>query len=254
MRLTSRLRLTCSCALAKVFFVKRVALNMDLGELPDEPDEFYSLATMVNIACGGHAGDLASMQRALVLARDSDANVAAHPSYPDREAFGRKTLAISPAELERSLHDQMAQLVEIARNAGTIIKAVKPHGALYHDAANSGSIADSLLRAMDTLFDASIAVVGPPMGTLRDKAQSQGRPYLDEGFADRTYLPDGRLVPRSQPNALLTDPDEAATQAVHLAQRGQFDTLCVHGDTPNALAVARAVRKALMDAHLLDGV
>lgn len=235
-------------------FVKRVSLNMDLGELPDESDEFYSLATMANIACGGHAGDRASMQRALVLARDSGANVAAHPSYPDRDAFGRKTLTISVSELENSLGDQMAELIEIARNLNVPIKAVKPHGALYHDAATSVNIAESLLGAMDKIFDSSVAVVGPPVGALREMAQSRGRPYLDEGFADRTYLPDGRLAPRSQPNALLTNPEDAAAQAVRLAQSGQFDTLCVHGDTPNALSIARAVRNALMDAQLLGGV
>jgi len=252
--LTSRLRLTRAVILARVPLVKRVSLNMDLGELPDESDEFYSLATMVNIACGGHAGDRASMQRALVLARDSRAHVAAHPSYPDREHFGRKTLAISAAELEQSLGDQMGDLAEIARNENVAIKAVKPHGALYHDAANSVSIAESLLAAINKNFDSSVAIVGPPMGALREMAQSRGRTYLDEGFADRTYLPDGRLVPRSQPNALLTNPADAAAQAVRLAQSGQFDTLCVHGDTPSALAIARAVRKALMDAQLLGGV
>jgi len=227
---------------------------MDLGELPDESDEFYSLATLVNIACGGHAGDRASMHRALVLARDSGANVAAHPSYPDRENFGRKTLVMSAAELQKSLGDQMAEFAEIARELNTTIKAVKPHGALYHDASNSVIIAESLLHAMSQKFDSSVAVVGPPIGILREMVQSRGRPYLDEGFADRTYLPDGRLVPRAEPNALLTNPEDAAAQAVHLAQSGQFDTLCVHGDTPNALAVARAVRKALMDAQMLGGV
>lgn len=230
-----------------------ISLNIDLGELPDESEQFYSLATLVNIACGGHAGDHASMLRALELAHRAGTTIAAHPSYPDRAGFGRKTLNISTPDLARSLHEQMTRLSEIARDVGTTIKAVKPHGALYHDAANSPEITESLFKSIDDVFGASVAIVGPPMGALREKAQSLGRVYWNEGFADRNYLPDGRLVPRSEPHALITNPDEAARQALHLARTGQFDTLCVHGDTPNALAVARAVRQALENARLLVG-
>lgn len=233
--------------------MKRVSLNIDLGELPDEPDEFYSVATVVNIACGGHAGDAVSMRRALERARDAKARVAAHPSYPDRAGFGRKTMSIAPTELETSLRDQMAKLVEIAREVGVVVMSVKPHGALYHDAANTVEIAACLMRAIDSVLGTSAAIVGPPYGVLREMAQTQGRAYLNEGFADRTYLPNGHLVPRSQPNALLVDPIEAAAQAVRLAQQNQFDTLCVHGDAPGALAVARAVRQALLANHCLDG-
>jgi UPF0271 protein len=148
----------------------------------------------------------------------------------------------------------MLQLKTIAGIMGGSIFAVKPHGALYHDAAESGLPAEILLSVVESLVENNWAIVGPPQGMLREKALERGMVYLDEGFADRTYLPDGQLVPRSQPNALITDPEEAAAQAVRLARSEQFHSLCVHGDTPNAIAVARAVRKALEDSQLLEKV
>lgn len=232
--------------------MNRLSLNIDLGEDPDEPDEFYSLATVVNIACDGHAGDHASMQRALELAQRAGAAIAAHPSYPDRPGFGRKTLAISPTELQASLEDQLLQLRAIAQNLGMTISAVKPHGALYHDLTTSPFLGAAFLAAVNHLFNASIAIVGPDANAWREIVLSHGYSYRREGFADRNYQPDGHLVPRSEPHALLTNPQAAAAQAVRLAKLGSFDTLCVHGDTPNSLAVARAVRRALVNAELLD--
>src|SRR5690242_7817176 len=111
----------------------RIWLNVDLGELPDEPDELYSLATMVNVACGGHAGDEGSMARAVRLAAAAGARLAAHPSYPDRQGFGRTSMAMEPTALTESVRAQLATLDAVARAAGTRIEAVKPHGALYHD-------------------------------------------------------------------------------------------------------------------------
>jgi UPF0271 protein len=232
--------------------LNRLSLNIDLGEYPDESDEFYSLATVVNIACGGHAGDHASMQRALEQARLTGATIAAHPSYPDRAGFGRKTLSISPGDLLASLLDQLLQLRGIAQNLGMTISAVKPHGALYHDLTTSPSFGEAFLAAVNHAFNASMVIVGPPVNAWRENVLSHGYRYWHEGFADRNYLPDGRLVPRSEPHALITNPDDAAAQAVRLAKQGSFDTLCVHGDTPNALDVARAVRRALVNAELLD--
>ena len=240
-------RSVCDCLL-----VKPLLLNIDLGEHPDEPDELYSIASMVNIACGGHAGDSASIRRAVDLALNAGAKIAAHPSYPDRENFGRKSMPITFIKLAKALHAQILWLKTITEIMGGTVFAVKPHGALYHDAAESGLIAEVLLTVIECLVDNKCAIVGPPKGILKDKALERGMTYLDEGFADRTYLPDGQLVPRSQPNALITDPVEAAAQALRFAQAQQFNTLCVHADTPNALSVARAVRTALFDAHLLD--
>ncbi len=240
---------TFSCESLKV---KSLSLNIDLGELPDEPDELYSIATMVNIACGGHAGDAVSMRRAVDLALTAGAKIAAHPSYPDRENFGRKSMVITITKLALSLRWQISRLQMIAAFMGGSVFAVKPHGALYHDVAELGVAAEILITVLESLPGTKLVVVGPPNCILREKALERGFTYLDEGFADRMYFADGQLVPRSEPNALLTDPVEAAAQALRLAHTQQFDTLCVHADTPNALSVARAVRTALIDAQLLD--
>jgi UPF0271 protein len=229
-----------------------VELNVDLGELPEEPDELYSLATVVNVACGGHAGDESSMDRAVELAARAGARCMAHPSYPDREGFGRVSMAIAVAELSRSLRAQCASLAAIARARGVALAGLKPHGALYHDAARDPALADAVAGAARELgAGAAMTLVGPPDGALRAAAAAGGLSYAREGFADRGYRADGSLLPRGQPGALLLDPAACAAQALALAGSGRFDTLCVHGDTPGALANARAVRRALEQAGLL---
>ena len=227
-----------------------VDLNVDLGELPDEPEALYRLATVVNIACGGHAGDEPSMRRATRLAVASGARIAAHPSYPDREHFGRESIVIAPSALADAIAEQCGALERVAREAGGEVACVKPHGALYHDAAADPRLAAVLLDGVRRVLP-TVAIVGPPSGALADRARSLGMPYRREGFADRAYAADGRLVPRSQPGALLDSPELAARQALALANRGTLETICVHSDTPGALAIARAVRDALAHAGLL---
>lgn len=210
------------------------SLNIDLGELPDEPAELYALATVVNVACGGHAGDDASMARAVELARAAGATVAAHPSYPDRAGFGRRTMAITPAELAASVREQLGRLLRF-----TPLTIVKPHGALYHDLGRDPALARAFVDAVSTL--GAPALVGPPGSPLA----AMGLPFLAEGFADRGYAPDGTLLPRGEPGALIDEPARAADAARVLLQRGDIDTICVHGDTPHAVAIARAVREVL---------
>lgn len=224
--------------------MRRVTLNVDLGELPDEPPELYRLATVVNVACGGHAGDAASMARAVALAREAGAVVAAHPSWPDRAGFGRRTLDLAPSALADAVAAQCAALREIA---GTVA-IVKLHGALYHDAARDPALADAVVDGVTRGLGRPIWV-GPPGALLRERVDADR--WRTEGFADRGYLPDGSLVPRGREGALIPDPAAAAAQAVALARSGRFDTLCVHGDTPGAVEVARAVRSALAAADLL---
>jgi len=250
-RILQTVRLTCIATLATVPVMKRVSLNIDLGELPDEPDELYSIATIVNIACGGHAGDNASMRRAVGLALDAGAKVVAHPSYPDRENFGRKPMFMTFIRLAWTLRAQLLLLTTIAKYMRGSIFAIKPHGALYHNAAESPVTAEVLLTVAESLGEKTPAIIGPPTGLLKEKTIERGMTYFDEGFADRTYSSDGQLVPRSEPHALLTNPEDAAAQAVRLAQSGKFDTLCVHGDTPGSLEIARSVRRALLDGGLL---
>lgn len=234
----------------------QVDLNIDLGELPGEPAELFALATVANVACGGHAGDRASMARAVSFALTRGTRLAAHPSYPDREGFGRKTMTIAPTDLAASVEEQCAALQAIARKLGYPVAMVKPHGALYHDAARDPALAAAVLdgaaRGLGTP-PAELTVVGPPRGALLEEALRRGARYAREGFADRAYRADGSLVPRSEPGALVTDPDACAKQALLLAGAGTLETLCVHGDTPGAVAVASRVRDALLQAGALAG-
>lgn len=212
-----------------------VTLNIDLGELPDEPEELYRLATVVNIACGGHAGDEASMKRAVALARASGATVAAHPSYPDRANFGRKTISMSSFEVAFQVHEQLCALAAIAGP----FAIVKPHGALYHDMASNPDLADMVCAGIRRALGDRVDIVGPP-----------GAAYatIFEGFADRGYDGD-KLIARGRPGAVIEDPAHAAKQALALV--GRVQTICVHGDNPNAVGVAFAVRDALERAGVL---
>ena len=221
-----------------------VHLNVDLGERDGEPAELYALATAVNVACGGHAGDDASMARAVELAIAAGARLGAHPSYPDRERFGRVALDLEPSALYTTVAAQCASLAAVARAHGARVEHVKLHGALYHDASRRADVAAAALdAAVSALPDAPI-VVGEPDSALARAALARGLRYEREGFADRRYDAAGQLVARGTPGALLA-PHEAATQAAALAATAAFDTLCVHGDSDDALAVARAVRAAL---------
>lgn len=226
-----------------------VTLNVDLGELPDEPEELYRLCTVANVACGGHAGDLASMKRAVRWAKAGGARVAAHPSYPDRARFGRATMAIEPEALRASIVEQCAALRAVAAEQGVTITTVKPHGALYHDLGRHDALAHAVVEAVLDAFGEGSSIVGPPGSGLAVHARASGLQYVVEGFADRGYGPDGHILPRGEPGALIEEPARAAEQALRLATGVQ--TLCVHGDTKGAVEIARAVRSALENAGLL---
>jgi UPF0271 protein len=217
-------------------------LNLDAGERDDETEELWALFDVLNIACGGHAGDAASMARVIGFCAGRERpRAGAHPSYPDRDGFGRHTIDIAPAELAHAIAAQCGALATIARSRGVAIASMKPHGALYHDAARRWELAEAVVDgAMRALGD--IVVIGPPTGELRAAAERAGLRYAREGFADRATRPDGSLVPRGEPGALVTDPREAAARARALTG---VDTICVHADTPGSLAIATAVRAAL---------
>jgi UPF0271 protein len=218
-----------------------VLLNLDAGEHDDEPEELWQLFDILAIACGGHVGDHASMTRVLTACARHGIRAGAHPSYPDREHFGRRSIEIPARELTAAIEAQCCALREAARPLGLLIDYVKPHGALYHDASRERSIADAVLRGVTNALGCP-TVIGPPHGALLEAAAAANLRYLREGFADRTTRPDGSLTPRTEPNALITDPEAAAHRARSLLE---IDTICVHADTPNALAVARAVRHAV---------
>lgn len=221
-----------------------VLLNLDAGEHDDEPDELWALADVLSIACGGHAGDERSMTRVVAYCVASGRpGIGAHPSYPDREGFGRRTIEIDPEALRASIAEQCAALAKVAAAFGQHVKWVKPHGALYHDAARDLSAAAAILFGVREALGPDVTIIGPPHGVLSAAAAEFRFAYLREGFADRATRPDGTLVPRAEPGALITEPGLAVARAHAL--RGQVDTICVHADTPGALSIARAVRVAL---------
>jgi UPF0271 protein len=220
-----------------------VLLNLDAGELDHESEQLWRMFDVLGIACGGHAGDARSMRRVLAFCASDGIRVGAHPSYPDREGFGRRSLAIEPAALEASIAAQCSALAAIARETGVTVESVKPHGALYHDARTQPVLAEAVIRGAIAALGSSLAVIGPPAGALHDAALAHGLRYAREGFADRTARPDGTLVPRGEPGALIVEPAHAAARALAIAR--DVDTICIHADTPGALSIARAVREAL---------
>jgi UPF0271 protein len=220
-------------------------LNVDLGELPDEPDELYALTDLANIACGGHAGDEASMRRALAACARHGALPIAHPSFVDREHFGRRALEVDAAQLREQLHEQCASLVRLAQAPGLHVKGVKAHGALYHAVDRDPALAQALVDAAHAALGPHCFFIGPAGGALA----ATGMPLAVEGFADRARrrAADGRwqLVPRGEPGALLEDVEAAAELTRTLIAEGEVATICVHGDGPQALPIARAVRAVL---------
>jgi 5-oxoprolinase (ATP-hydrolysing) subunit A len=222
-----------------------VDLNADLGEGPDE-DGIYPLITSANIACGGHAGSLVSMAAAIDRCRAHGVAIGAHPSYQDVAGFGRSTPrpAPDPAELAGSIELQVALLASHARDRGGRLAHVKPHGALYNDAARDPEIA----RAVGTgvARAARDALLFGLAGSIAVSVwRHMGLRVVAEGFADRAYRSDGTLVPRGEQGAVLTDARTAAAHALELARSGVVETICVHGDTDGAIAILSAVRAAL---------
>jgi 5-oxoprolinase (ATP-hydrolysing) subunit A len=235
----------------------RIDLNVDCGESLDESDAaILPLVTSANVACGGHAGDLATMARTVALAVRHGLAVGAHPGYPDREGFGRRPMALTAADLEEEIVRQVAALAEVARAEGAVLRHVKPHGALYDLAARDAGVRGSVLRAVRRAGE-GIVLFGLAGSLLLDAGRELGLPVAAEGFADRAYEPDGGLRPRSQPGAVHEDVSLIAEQAVTIARDGraplaaggwvtvEAETLCLHGDHPGAIANARAVREAL---------
>jgi 5-oxoprolinase (ATP-hydrolysing) subunit A len=223
-----------------------IDLNCDMGELEDAAYEagLMEFVTSASIACGGHAGDEATMERTARLALERGVRVGAHPSFPDRANFGRIEMALSPADLEREIFRQILRLDAVVRRVGGVVKYVKAHGALYNLAAKNRVAARAIGCAV-AHWDPGAAVFGLAGSPALDLWKEMGLQVAAEGFADRRYEADGSLRSRKLPDALITAPDEAAAQAARLAREGRAQTICVHGDTPGAPAILKACRSAL---------
>jgi len=216
-----------------------IDLNCDLGEGAGQDTQLMALITTANVACGFHAG---SPQIAMETIRDAaqlGVNVGAHPGYPDREHFGRRELNMTKSQIIDDCVYQIGAIAGLARATGTKLSHVKAHGALYNQACRDPSYARGIVAAAK-VFD--LPIMAMP-GT--ELARLAGDGYIVEGFADRRYLPDGCLVPRTQANAMIEDADEAAQQAIRLVRDQGVQTLCVHGDNPHAVEFVRALRIAL---------
>lgn len=238
----------------------QIDLNADVGKSLGawslgEDEALIPLVSSVNVAAGWHAGDPRVIDRTVALAVRHGVSVGAHPGYPDLAGFGRRAMALSPAEIEASVLYQVGAVAAFARAAGTELRHVKAHGALYNRAAVDAAAAAAIARGV-AQFSRSLVLVGLAGSVMISAARDAGLPVAEEAFADRSYEPDGTLTPRSVPAAVLSDPLAAAAQALAIV-RGELrstagtpihlraDTICVHGDLPGAAGRAAAVRAAL---------
>jgi 5-oxoprolinase (ATP-hydrolysing) subunit A len=223
-----------------------IDINCDMGEMEDAQYEAALMEhiTSANIACGGHAGDEAIMERTARLALARGVRIGAHPGYPDRANFGRIEMAMKPEEIAQTVHEQIDRLDAVVRRLGGEIAYVKPHGALYNVAVHNADVARAIGRGV-AAWNPGTVVFGLAGSPMLDVWREMGLNVAGEVFADRRYEPDGTLRSRKFPDALITDPQAAAAQAVRLAQAGNAQTLCVHSDTPGSVAILKACQEAL---------
>jgi UPF0271 protein len=239
----------------------RINLNADLGEgygpwkMGDDA-AMLDIVASANIACGGHAGDADTMRRTLRLARERGVSVGAHPSYPDLQGFGRRAMALSPAELESQVACQVGALAGIAALENIRVTHVKPHGALNNLACVDRSVAATICRAVAAI-DRTLILLAPAASELVVAGRAAGLPVVEEIFADRAYLPDGQLVPRSRPDAMIHGAEACLAHVLAMLDAGALiavdgtriatpiGSICVHGDNPGAVDVARHLREQL---------
>lgn len=246
-----------------------IDLNSDVGEsygrfTVGDDDAMLHVVTSANVACGFHGGDPSTLRAVCVTAAGRGVRIGAQVGYPDLAGFGRRFLDMSENELRDAVLYQLGALDAFARAAGRAVGYLKPHGALYHATAD-GVVQARAVVAAAVEFDASLAVLGPPDSELLAAADRAGLDAVPEAFVDRAYRSDGRLVPRGEPGAVVADPGAAAARAVRLAAEGvvaaidgttvrvRARSLCVHGDSPGAPAVAAAARAALEAAGITVG-
>ena len=240
---------------------KTINLNADLGEgfgpwqMGDDA-AMLDIVASANIACGGHAGDANTMRRTVRLAQERGVSIGAHPSYPDLQGFGRRAMAMAPEELESHVAVQIGALAGIATLEATRVTHVKPHGALNNLACVDRSVADTICRAMRAV-DRTLILLAPAASQLVLAGRAAGLAVVEEIFADRAYLPDGQLVPRTRSDAMIHGPAACLAHVLAMLDAGALiatdgtriptpiGSICVHGDNPDAVAVARHLREQL---------
>lgn len=244
-----------------------IDLNADLGEDESPVGIARDIAIMdivssCNIACGGHAGSPETMRTMLLAAKSRSIAAGAHPSYPDRPGFGRKSMDISLSDLETSLTKQLQDITEIAADVGVSLTHAKPHGALYNDAQDDTELSALLVEIAD---QANLALVGMPGSLIQQKAAERDIAFIAEAFVDRRYTGDGRLVPRSEAGAVIAGDADRIHQGLCLAQGTAFvaedgslltidaQSLCLHSDSHGALETAKRMRLALEKAGIVIG-
>jgi 5-oxoprolinase (ATP-hydrolysing) subunit A len=233
-----------------------VDLNADLGEGSGHDDELLALVTSANIACGFHAGDADTMRKSIEAARERNVAVGAHPSLFDRENFGRKEFPVAAGDVFDAVVYQLGIFQAIAEACGVRPNHVKPHGALYNMAARDPDLADAIARAVENV-DRQLIFFAPMKSALSRSGEARRLQIAHEVFADRNYCSDGSLVSRTRPDALLHDPVEAAPRVLRMLREGKVrsvdgvdvdvraETICLHGDNPEAVEFARALRSQL---------
>jgi 5-oxoprolinase (ATP-hydrolysing) subunit A len=241
--------------------ITAVDLNSDMGEgfgpyAYGNDEAMLDFVSSANIACGFHAGDPRLMGEMVALAIDKGVGVGAHPSFPDRVGFGRRDMVMTPDEISTDLLYQLGALDAFCRSAGTTLRHVKPHGALYNRLAVDNTLAKAAAQTL-SLYRRDLVLIGLPNSAIERAAHAAGVPFAREGYADRAYNPDGTLVSRRVPGAVITDPAQVARRAVRLALRGKvatitgdeidlpIDTICLQGDSDTGVELAQTIRDAL---------
>jgi UPF0271 protein len=244
--------------------VKSIDLNCDMGEMPEAiadgtQEALMAYLTSVNIACGAHAGDEATMRTTIEQAMRSKLAIGAHPGYADRANFGRLELDLSADEIAESVFEQVSKLGEIAAKCGARVGHVKAHGALYNQAARDAAVAEAFADGV-ARWRRDVVLVGLSGSVMLEAFRGAGFSVAAEAFADRRYEPNGSLRSRKFADALILNPADAAAQALHIAQAGgiatsdgseirvEAQTICIHGDTPGAVKIASAVGERLKHA------
>lgn len=239
----------------------KIDLNADLGEGSGSDQQLLQLVTSANIACGFHAGDAQTMLQSVRWALKSGVAIGAHPSFPDRENFGRTAMQLPPETVYAQVVYQIGALKAIVESEGGKVVHVKPHGMLYNQAAVDSQLADAIARAVQAV-DPSLILVGLANSELIGAAERLGLVARQEVFADRGYQADGTLVPRSQPGAMIESEQQAIEQTLNMVQHGKVlsisgeevtvraDSVCLHGDGAHALAFARRLRAAFAEQHI----